>query len=110
VGFFSFDKPSLLIREPELVKNILLTDLQTFMYRKVSFDDKFDPVICKNIAGLKGSLWRHLGTNLTPVFTSCKMTMMFYLVDTCGKELAECLQKATADGKVPHNQYSYKMY
>jgi hypothetical protein len=28
------------------------------------------------------------------------MKMMFYLVDTCGKELADCLQKATADGKL----------
>jgi hypothetical protein len=24
---------------------------------------------------------------------------MFYLVDTCGKELADCLYKATAEGK-----------
>jgi CRISPR/Cas system-associated endonuclease/helicase Cas3 len=27
------------------------------------------------------------------------MKMMFCLVDTCGKELADCLHKATADGK-----------
>jgi len=30
--------------------------------------------------------------------------MMFYLVDTCAKELADCLEKATADGKLPHDQ------
>jgi hypothetical protein len=29
------------------------------------------------------------------------MKMMFNLVDTCGKELADCLEKATADGKLP---------
>jgi hypothetical protein len=28
---------------------------------------------------------------------------MFYLVDTCGKELADCLDKATADFKVIPN-------
>jgi cytochrome P450 len=110
VGIFSFDKPSLLIRDVELVKNILVKDFQTFMDRTFSFDDKFDPVIGKNIGALKGQLWRHLRTNLTPVFTSRKMKMMFYLVDTCGKELADCLEKATADGKLPHEQYSYKMY
>jgi hypothetical protein len=38
------------------------------------------------------------------------MKMMFYLVDTNGKELAECLEKATADCKLPHDQYSCKMY
>jgi hypothetical protein len=85
LGIFSFDKPSLLIRDVELVKNILVKDFQTFMDRTFSFDDKFDPVIGKNIGALKGQLRRHLRTNLTPVFTSRKMKMMFYLVDTCGK-------------------------
>jgi hypothetical protein len=28
------------------------------------------------------------------------MKKMFYLVDTCGKELADCLDNATADGKI----------
>jgi hypothetical protein len=38
------------------------------------------------------------------------MKMMFYLVDTCGKELVECLEKATANGKLPLEQYCYKMH
>jgi hypothetical protein len=29
------------------------------------------------------------------------MKMMFYLVDFCGKELADCLEESTADGKLP---------
>jgi hypothetical protein len=29
------------------------------------------------------------------------MKTMFYLVDTSGKELVECLEKATAKGKLP---------
>jgi hypothetical protein len=40
------------------------------------------------------------------VFTSRKMKMMFSLVDTWGKELADCLERVTADGKLPHDQYS----
>jgi hypothetical protein len=31
VGIFQFDKPSLLIRDLELVKNILVNDIQNFM-------------------------------------------------------------------------------
>jgi cytochrome P450 family 6 len=110
VGIFSFDKPSLLIRDLELVKNILLKDFQTFMDRTFSFEDKFDPLIGKNLAVLNGQLWRHLRTNLTTVFTSRKMNMMFYLLDACGKELAECLDKASVDGKSPQYPYSYTMH
>jgi cytochrome P450 family 6 len=104
VGIFFFDKPSLLIRDVELVKNILVRDFQNFMDRTFSFEERSDPLIGKSTPALKGQLWRHLRTKLTPVFTSRKMKMMFYLVDTCGKELADCLEKATADGKLPHEQ------
>jgi len=104
VGIFTFDKPSLLICDLELVKNILVKDFQNFVDRTFAIEDKFDPLFAKNISALKGQLWRHLRTNLTQVFTSHKMKMMFYLVDTCGKELADCLEKATADGKLPQDQ------
>jgi cytochrome P450 family 6 len=104
VGIFSFDKPSLLIRDLELVKNILVKDFQTFMDRVFSVEDKLDPLFGNNMAVLKGQLWHHLRTNLTPVFTSRKMKLMFYLMDSSGKELADCLEKATADGKLHQYQ------
>jgi cytochrome P450 len=110
VGIFSFDKPILLIRHMELVKNIQVKDFQTFMDRILLVDEKFEPIFGNTLTVLKGSLWRHLRTNLTPVFSSRKMKMMFYLVDICGEELTDCLEKATADGKLPQGQYSYKMY
>jgi cytochrome P450 family 6 len=105
VEIFSFDKPSLLIRDLELVKNILVRDFQTFMDRTFSFEEKFDPLFCNTLTVLNDQLWRHLRTNLTPVFTSRKMKMMFCLMDTCGKELVDCLEKASADGKLPQVQY-----
>jgi len=98
-----------LIRDLELVKNILVKDFQIFMDRIFSYEDKFDPVFGNMMPLLKGQLWRHIRTNLTPVFTSRKTKMMFYLVDICGKELAECLEKATAEGKLPREKYCYKM-
>jgi hypothetical protein len=100
VGIFSFDKPSLLIRDPELVKNILVKDAQYFVDRTISLNEKLDPLFSRGLFAIKGQRWRYLRTSLTPVFTSGKMKMMFYLVDTCGKELADCLHKATADGKL----------
>jgi cytochrome P450 family 6 len=99
VGIFSFDKPSLLIRDLELVKNILVKDFNTFMDRTLSAEEKHDPLLANILPVIKGQRWRYLRTSLTPVFTSGKIKMMFNLVDRCGKELADCLHKATADGK-----------
>jgi hypothetical protein len=99
VGIFSFDKPILLIRDLELLKNILIKDSQYFFDRIISLDEKLDPIFGKILFALKGKLWRHMRTNLTPVYTSGKMKMMFYLLDTCGKDLADYLHKASVYGK-----------
>jgi cytochrome P450 family 6 len=104
VGIFSFDKFCLFIRDLELVKNILVKDFKTFMDRTVLFEAKFDPLFGNTLPILKGQRWRHLRTKLTPMFTSRKMKMMFYLLDTSCKELVECLEKATADGKLSQDQ------
>ena len=95
VGIFSFDKPILLIREVELVKNILVKDFQYFIDRVISFDEKLDTLFSRTLFVIKGQIWRNWRTNLTPVFISSKMKKMFYLVNTCGKELADCLEKAS---------------
>jgi hypothetical protein len=89
VEIFSFDKPSFLIRDLELVKNILVKDFQNFMDRIFSSDERCDPLFANMLGILKGQIWRHLRTNLTPGYTSRKIKMMFCLVDTCGKELAD---------------------
>jgi cytochrome P450 family 6 len=104
VGIFSFDKPSLLIRDLELAKNIVVKDFHKFMDRIFSVEDTFDPLFALNLGMLKGQLWRYIRTKLNSVFTPSKIKMMFYLVDVCGKDLADCLGEATADGKLPQNQ------
>ena len=99
VGIFSFDKPILFIRDVELLKNILVKDFQYFIDHIVNVDEKLDPLWSRSLFVMKGQTWRHFRTNLTPVFSSHKMKMMFYLVDTCGKELVNCLEKASVYSK-----------
>jgi len=81
------------------VNNILVKDSQYFRDNIVSLNEELDPLASRSLLTIKGERWHHFRTNLTPVFTSGKMKKVFYLVDTCGKELADCLDKATADGK-----------
>jgi hypothetical protein len=50
VGIFLFDKPSSLIRDLELVKDILVKDAQYFTDRINSFDGKLDPPIQQQFA------------------------------------------------------------
>jgi hypothetical protein len=81
------------------VKNILVKDAHNFIDRIISFDGNLDPLSGRVLFMIKGQHWRHVRVNLTPVFTSAKMKMMFYLVEICGKELVEYLYIVTAGGK-----------
>jgi hypothetical protein len=99
VGMFSFDKPSLLVRDPELVKNILVKDSNNFADRILSVDRNFDTLFGRNLFALKGQRWRQIRVNLTPVFTSCKMKNMFYLVLLRCKDLIDFLDRTTSGGK-----------
>jgi len=47
VGIFSFDQPSLLIRDLELVKNILVKDSQSCTDRVVMFNEEVDPLLSR---------------------------------------------------------------
>jgi cytochrome P450 family 6 len=99
VGFFSFDKPSLLVRDPELIKDILVKDSKVFLDRTMSVDVNLDPLFGNGLFVMKSPRWRQMRTNLTPVFTSGKMKNMFYLVDLCCKDLTDFLDRETANGK-----------
>jgi cytochrome P450 family 6 len=99
VGIFSFYQPSLLVRDPELLKNILVKDSKLFADHIISFDEKLDPVFGENLFVLKGQSWRQVRANLTSVFTSGKMKNMFYLVDLCCKNLTDLLDRVMAESK-----------
>jgi cytochrome P450 family 6 len=94
VDIFVFDQPSLVIRDLDLVKNA-----QNFIDRTMSADEKLGPLFARGLLVLKGQRWRYVRVNLTPVFTSAKMKMMFCLVEICCTELVKHLDIATPDGK-----------
>lgn len=95
VGFFSFDQPSLLINDPDLVKCILVKDARNFINRVQTADEEADPLTAKAVFALKDKKWRHIRLGMTPIFTTGKMKKMFYLVDKCAKELTLHLEKKT---------------
>jgi cytochrome P450 family 6 len=99
VGFFSFDQPSLLINDPEFIKNILVKNAQCFINRTQTANEKVDPLTAKAVFALKNEKWKHIRAAMTPIFTTGKMKNMFYLIERCATELMLYLDKQMADGK-----------
>lgn len=91
VGFFIFDKPSILIRDPELVKLFLVKDFNYFSDRYAS-PDVNDRLGYANLFMMKNPGWKILRAKLTPIFTSGKLKKMFELMLEIGKDLDKYLE------------------
>ncbi|KAJ4432910.1 hypothetical protein ANN_15167, partial [Periplaneta americana] len=99
VGIYSSSQIAVVLRDLDLVKNVLVKDAEIFIDHISDLDEELDPLAGRRLFSLKGERWRHMRVNLSPTFTSGKMKRMFYLVNNCGKELAKYVDKETSDGK-----------
>jgi len=98
VGFYVLDKPFLLIRDRELVKNILVKDFSYFADRYVSADPN-DRIGYANLFFIRNPTWKAIRMKLTPFFTSGKMKKMFDLMLVCVENLDEYLDSLQLKGE-----------
>ncbi|XP_059057540.1 cytochrome P450 6B2-like [Achroia grisella] len=80
VGIYRGFQPLLLIRDPELIKQILIKDFQFFQDRGIS---RSRSRIAENLFSVEGEKWRILRQKLTPVFTSKRLKDMIPLIENC---------------------------
>ncbi|XP_012224508.2 cytochrome P450 6k1 [Linepithema humile] len=97
-GFFILNKPALLIRDRELVKNILVKDFSNFENRYGSPDTK-DRLGYANLFFINNPAWKILRTKLSPIFTSGKLKKMFELMLVCAQNLDTYLESLKLEGK-----------
>lgn len=76
IGIYLFFRPAILVRDRELVKNILTKDFQNFHDRGVYCEPKSDPM-SGTLFALPGEAWKSLRMRLTPAFTSGKLKGMY---------------------------------
>lgn len=86
IGFYAALRPSLLIRDPEIIRNILIKDFSSFYHRGLYSDESVDP-LTGNLLFLNGEKWRKLRSNLSPAFTTGKLKAMVSTLVKCGDSL-----------------------
>ncbi|KAM0726147.1 Cytochrome P450 6k1 [Formica fusca] len=97
IGFYVLDKPFLLVRDREIVKNVLVKDFNYFSDRYGSPDPN-DRIGYANLFFLKNPAWKILRTKLTPIFTSGKLKKIFELQIECATNLDTYLESLKVDG------------
>lgn len=94
IGTFLAFKPSLLIRDPEIARAVLIKDFQHFHDRPIVIDEKNDP-LSGHLFSLGGKKWANLRAKLSPTFTSGKLKAMFPTLIACGDPLKRFMDNAS---------------
>ncbi|XP_076275228.1 cytochrome P450 9e2-like isoform X2 [Rhynchophorus ferrugineus] len=80
-GFYQFYTPTLVLRDPELIKQITVKDFDHFTDHRSFVDPDADPLWGRNLFSLKGQKWREMRATLSGSFTGSKMKTMFNLMN-----------------------------
>ncbi|XP_031349561.1 cytochrome P450 6k1-like isoform X1 [Photinus pyralis] len=88
-GFYSFTRPFLILKDPDIIKHILVKDFAAFPNRLE--DAPWEPILNNTLFAMKSPKWKELRTQLTPVFSSAKIRLMMSLIIECGKNMEEYL-------------------
>lgn len=91
-GIFDTVRTLLVIRDPELIKQITVKDFEHFLDHR-SFISDLEPMFGKSLFMLTGQRWRDMRATLSPAFTGSKMRQMFQLVGECAEQTSQFLLK-----------------
>lgn len=95
VGVYLIDAPALIIRDPELIRTILIKDFNHFVNRAVAQNMKADPIGSSVLFSLRYRQWRPLRHEMVTAFTAAKMKQMFTLMAVSAESMREYLSKAS---------------
>lgn len=98
-GMFSFNKPTYVITDPEVLKRVTIKDFDYFLNHN-DFLSKADRVFGKTIFGMKGQQWKDMRSILSPIFTSAKMKSMYGLLTSHVADFLKHFEKTAGNGSV----------
>lgn len=94
-GIYMRRDPVLVLRDPDMIKDVLIKDFSSFSDRGLKTFARAEP-LSQHLVNLESARWRPLRNKLSPVFTSGKLKKMFYILLECGDHLDEYLEKLSA--------------
>ena len=97
VGCYIFHKPLLIIRDRDLIKQMMVKDFEVFPNRGFGGDGEADTLGYVNLLGLRKPKWKYVRTKLTPCLTGQKLRSMTPLIVECAKNLMKHIKNEKTD-------------
>jgi cytochrome P450 family 9 len=94
---YQFLLPTLVIKDPDLVKQITVREFDQFVNRRQLINAESDAFWSRNLFASRDERWRDLRSTLSPSFTSSKMRIMYTLMEECAQQFVQYFQTKTDD-------------
>ncbi|XP_071651117.1 cytochrome P450 9e2-like [Temnothorax longispinosus] len=91
VGMMDITTPNVLLRDPELIKGVMVKDFEYFPDHRSFVDESVEPLFGRNTFFLRGDRWKEMRNTLSPSFTASKMKFMFDLISECSHDFVNYL-------------------
>ncbi|XP_020286172.1 cytochrome P450 6k1-like isoform X2 [Pseudomyrmex gracilis] len=91
LGIYVLHKPFLLIRNPELIKQIMIKDFHAFSNHHFTAKTNADSVSKWCLGFVDNPEWKYLRMKMTSVFTSSKLKNLFLLMQESGEAMRDHL-------------------
>nr|XP_029709781.1 probable cytochrome P450 308a1 [Aedes albopictus] len=94
VGIYElFNKPAIVVRDLELVKEVLVGSFQHFQKNSFEVDETIDPLVAINPFTQYGELWKERRSQVVPAFTQTKIRSCFPIIKNVAENFLDYVTK-----------------
>lgn len=92
VGIHKFTSPTLLIRDLDVVHDVLIGKVSSFGQNEFFVNEKIDPLLAKSPFVQTGVQWKETRSMLTPIFTLARVKQLLPIVDESVRKLSSFIR------------------
>ena len=100
VGFYNYSVPCLLIRDPELIKSVLITNFASFALNDLVLDENEEPLLARNPFFTCGTAWKTGRSRLTSNLTGNKLKSHLQIINGTMNTFLNYVNEKCKDNKI----------
>lgn len=94
----TFGKPSYIIRDPDLIRKVAITDFDHFVNHEQQLDEASHSLFARTLFFLRDEKWRRMRATMSPAFTGSRIRLMQGLVIECCTDFFRILEAQVRSG------------
>lgn len=99
IGLYTMTRPSIMLRDPKIIRDIMVKDFSSFYHRGFHLHEDADP-LANNLFLQNGEIWKKMRTQFSPAFTTNKLKGMFDTMKNCYSALDVAVVPYTKSGEI----------